>query len=566
MNPGSSREHNWLVRLLVPALCLAVLLAVLPYAAGYGEFRVTLLQELLLRWKDPTWQHGFLAPFIAGWLVWRRRSELAVLPVNGSAWGGVLVILSLLFYYAGYKANNYYFGALGVQVFVAGAVLWLWGREHGRKLFFPWLMLGFMWPLVFLEEGLAFRLRVLMVECVSLVLNVIQVDTIRDGTSLLSAPDAETGRALGELFSLKVDGPCSGMRSLFALLMVSAAFGYFAQRAWWRRLFLFACSFPLAVVANMVRIFLLLGGTVLFGQEFAIGTEENDVSTYHFMSGIVVYLVALAGLQLISRGMNRVLGEDRPLPVTAAGALPVSPPGGRLRPLLLAAGVAAVLVACHLAPAVSAGNEAGVVMRLPSGIGRFIGDEEQPDKVEKELLPADTQLVKMRYRTLSEPDKRDVANVTLVLSGAERRSIHRPEVCLNGQGWTLLESRIVPVKMGEGGTLEVKDLLIERVVVGKDGTRRSLRAHYVYWFVGTDVTTPHNSTRVWLSSWDNIVRNVNHRWAYPSVSAWVTENFDPDETGQRKRGSQETMDLITGLVQELAPRFQKSFMKPGENH
>ncbi len=139
-------------------------------------------------------------------------------------------------------------------------------------------------------------------------------------------------------------------------------------------------------------------------------------------------------------------------------------------------------------------------------------------------------------------------------------------MCLDGQGWTLIQSRVVPVEISPGQVLQVKDLLIERMWMASDGTRRPLRAHYVYWFVGADVSTPHNATRVWLSSWDNIVRNVNHRWAYPSVSAWVTENFDPDETGQRKRGSQETMDLITGLVQELAPRFQKSFMKPGENH
>lgn len=553
------KSHRWPLALI--GLALSFLIFWQPYAAGYGDFRFTLWQELVIRWKDPTWQHGFLAPFIAGWLVWRQREALASLAVKGSFWGLLIMVLSMLFYYAGYKANNYYPGAFAIQTFVAGAVLWFWGWEHAKRLFFAWLMLAFMWPMVFLEESVGYRLRVLMVEGASLVLNTLQVDTIRDGTSLLSAPDAENGRVMGQLFSLKVDGPCSGMRSLFALLMVSALFGYFSQRALWRRLLLFAFSLPLAVVANMARIFILLGGSVLFGQDFAVGNDEQEVSTFHFVSGIAVYLVALAGLQLVALLMNRFFGPGgHPPTISAPLVQPKTPVFHWHRPVLLSLLVAGAIVGCRLASQVTAGNVAGVVMQLPTDIGRFVGDVEEPDKVEKELLPADTQIVKMRYRTLAEPESRDVASVTLVLAGAERRSIHRPEVCLDGQGWTLVESRIVPVEISPGQVLEVKDLLIERIWVAPDGSRKPLRAHYVYWFVGTDVTTPQNTTRVWLSSWDNVVRSVNHRWAYPSITAWVTENFDPVETGQRRRGSDETMEMITTLIRDLVPRFQKSYM------
>ena len=552
--------------MIVLAFVMVLLMAWQPYAAGYGSFRFTLWEELVIRWKTATWQHGFIAPFIAGWLVWRQRAQLAALPRQSSFWGLLIIVLSLLFYYAGFKANNYYFGAFGLQWLLAGVVLWFWGYAHAKRLFFAWLMLGFMWPLVFLEESVSFRLRVLMVESVSTVLNVLHIGTIRDGTALLSTPDLGSGRTMGELFSLKVDGPCSGMRSLFALLMVSALFGYFSQKAWWRRLFIFGCSIPLAIVANMVRIFILLGASVLFGQDFAVGNEEQEVSTFHFLSGIAVYLVALAGLQGIAWVMNRVGGVEK------KGALSLSkgetlPQSGRVwgagwRPLGLAVLVIATLAACRLAPEVSASSAAGVTMTLPERTGNYVGEPIPPDRVEQELLPADTEIVKMRYHTSQPPEKRDIAQVTLVLSGAERRSIHRPEVCLDGQGWTLLESHILPVEISPGRVLEVKDLLIERVWVSNDGSRKPVRAHYVYWFVGSDVTTPSNETRVWLSSWDNIVRNVNHRWAYPSVSAWVTEGLDPDETAQRQRSSEETLAMITALIRDLVPRFQKAYM-PG---
>lgn len=224
---------------------------------------------------------------------------------------------------------------------------------------------------------------------------------------------------------------------------------------------------------------------------------------------------------------------------------------------------ALTVLACRLAPEIRGGNEAGVVMRLPSGVGRFLGEAVEPDKVELELLPSDTQLAKMRYHTAAlRADRRDQADVTLVLAGAERRSIHRPEVCLQGQGWTLVASQVLPVEITPGRPLEVKDLLIEKPVQLKDGRRKTLRAHYVYWFVGTDVTTPSHFTRNWLSTWDSVFRNVNHRWAYPSVMAWVTDNFDPGELGQRQRGSAETLGMIEELIRNLVPRFQREFMLP----
>ena len=38
---------------------------------------------------------------------------------------------------------------------------------------------------------------------------------------------------------------------------------------------------------------------------FAVGNEEKEVSTFHFLSGIAVFLVALAGLHGVAWVMNR---------------------------------------------------------------------------------------------------------------------------------------------------------------------------------------------------------------------------------------------------------------------
>jgi hypothetical protein len=228
--------------------------------------------------------------------------------------------------------------------------------------------------------------------------------------------------------------------------------------------------------------------------------------------------------------------------------------------VVLVLAVAGVL-ACRLSPPLQQERGSGVVMRLPGGASRFIGEAGESSEAEKELLPDDTEIVRMKYRSADYgPGTQDQVEFTLVLAGAERRSIHRPEVCLAGQGWTLLNSETVPVEIQPGRVLRVRDLSIEKTIHLADGQPRLLRAHYVYWFVGTDVTTPSHLERIWLTSYDSVTRNVNHRWAYASALALVTENFTPEEIGQRIRGSSETLDMMKGLIRDLVPRFQRDFM------
>lgn len=296
----------WHFLLLAAAV---ILVAVLPYAAGYGPFKKTILQELLMRWKDPTWQHGALALPIAIFLLWRRRDEIAAVPSKPSNLGLPVILIALFFYYAGYRANIFYLGYGAIMLLIAGTAIWLAGVRKAFEGIFPWLMLGFTWPLIVLESNVAFEMRFLMIRLTSGILNFLDVPVIQEGTTLLSGP--AHGREAGALFSLNVEGPCSGMRSLFALMMVGALFSYHRQKGLWQRCFLFLMTFPLAILANMARILVLLGASTIFGQSFAIGDADKEVSTFHFLTGIVVFLVALAGLQGIAWLMDRLAKTER---------------------------------------------------------------------------------------------------------------------------------------------------------------------------------------------------------------------------------------------------------------
>ena len=216
---------------------------------------------------------------------------------------------------------------------------------------------------------------------------------------------------------------------------------------------------------------------------------------------------------------------------------------------------------CQISPQSKGGDEIGILADLPMVAGSFVGESEPPSERERSLLPSDTIIVKREYRTPGRSvGNRDLAHASLVIAGNDSRSIHRPEVCLDGQGWTITDSRVHEVKLLSGEVLRVRDLTIEREVLLGDGTKLPLRAHYVYWFVGADVSTPSNLDRQLISLRDSVFRNVNHRWAYPSVMARVTDNLTPQQSGERSRNDEDTVKMILSLIRSLAPHLQKGEM------
>ena len=190
--------------------------------------------------------------------------------------------------------------------------------------------------------------------------------------------------------------------------------------------------------------------------------------------------------------------------------------------------------------------ESGVNMTLPEQIGSFSGKIAEISESEKVILPADTQISKMLYTSLGG----EQINCQVVLSGGEKRSIHRPETCLPAQGWTKKTSETIPVKLDDGRTLEVMKLVISRPVEVQPGVRKELTSLFLYWFVGKDITTPHHWYRILHTDWDRVVHGVSHRWAYVIVSAPVLEGFVPGAKNQ-----EQTLEGLKKFIGEVAPEI-----------
>ena len=216
------------------------------------------------------------------------------------------------------------------------------------------------------------------------------------------------------------------------------------------------------------------------------------------------------------------------------------------RGLVIVLLAAVTVIACLWGTPPATKSEPGVVMELPGSLIGLWGSDQPISESEKVILPADTEFAKKIY---SDGMGNDI-HCQIVLAGAEKRSIHRPEVCLPAQGWTIKSGEVVPVKLADGRTLEVMKLTVVRPVTLNNGTQRDLTSVFCYWFIGKHATTPHHFVRVLKTNLDMLLHNTNHRWAYVIVNAPVLEGFVPGG-----KDLQQTTARVEAAIAELGPQI-----------
>jgi len=297
------RDRAVWVEVFVAVAVVIGLYGFIPYNFGFESKARSVFEMLQRFWTDPStadWHHGMIVPLISVGLILHRAKELEKVVIQPSGWGVLGVVAALALFWVGYKIDITIVGFLSLQMMIGGLILWLFGWEMMKAVAFPYAFLMFAYPFYFLDTIVAFPLRGLMCQMSQFFLNLVGVDTLRVGTALVSAPDYAKGLAQGQRFALDVATPCSGIRSLFALMMVSALYAHLTLQRGWQKWVLFLLSPALAVLGNFARMVMLTLGTILLGSAVAIGTEEHP-TTFHMAAGFFVFVVALGGMVGVSR-------------------------------------------------------------------------------------------------------------------------------------------------------------------------------------------------------------------------------------------------------------------------
>ena len=166
---------------------------------------------------------------------------------------------------------------LGVIVGVAGAFLACYGKEAWRAARFPLGFLLFAIPLPqAILEPLIRWLQYGSAAVVNLLFVLLRVPYVRDGLRFdLSA------------LSIEIAPECSGIRSSFALMVLTVVLSYIALHSTWRRLLLLAAVIPLVLVKNGIRIVTLCLLTIHVDPSFIDGS-------LHRRGGFVFFGIVLA--------------------------------------------------------------------------------------------------------------------------------------------------------------------------------------------------------------------------------------------------------------------------------
>jgi exosortase len=250
--------------------------------------------KLATDWSElPDFSHGRLIPFFALFLLWDNRTKFRKTPIAPN-WAGItLVLLGLFVLLLGRLGADLFFQRTSFVILLAGIVWTLLGKPMLRRSAFVLFVLLLAIPLpAILFNQITFPLQLLASRCASELLPLARVPVLQEG-NIIQLP----------VMSLEVAEACSGIRSLMSLFTVAVIYGYFLEKATWRRVGLALSALPIAVTANVARIF----GTGLCVQYW---DPEKAMGFFHEFSGWLMFLVSLGCLYVIHLAMLLIAGKE----------------------------------------------------------------------------------------------------------------------------------------------------------------------------------------------------------------------------------------------------------------
>ncbi len=465
---------------------LLTLVALVVLAAGaLGLLFQDGLDNMYSMWNEPEYNHGFMIPFVAVYLLWLRAREISAAELSGSWLGVGLLFVSLGLLFVGDRSAIFVLTQYG---FVLGiwALFYAGGGATGLRLMWvPLVYLLFMVPLPdFLTQKLTASLQLLSSEIGVAVIRAAGLSVFLEGNVI----------DLGA-YQLQVAEACSGMRYLFPLLSFGFLCAVLFRGRWWQRGLLLVATVPITILMNSFRIGVIGILVNYFGIEQAEGFLHDFEGWVIFMACIgVLFTMIWIFARMERRPFLEIFGLDIP----AVGDL--TQLISSLRPnRTMLAGIAVVVVAATVSLTVSRPPimlpERSSLATFPMRVGEFDGRESTIDQVYLDQLRV-TDYLMGKYLRPTDPAPVEMW-VAYYDSQAKGASVHSPQACLPGGGWRIdnFSQRDVPNILPDGGALRVN-----RVEIAL-GDQRQL---VYYWFAQRGRIVTNEYLVKWFIFWDGL--------------------------------------------------------------
>jgi exosortase len=224
---------------------------------------------------------GLLVPFLAGYILWSRRHDLAQYNIRPCLWGilgfaaaEAIRFFGLFFMYGSVER-------LSIVLSVAALVLLLFGWQIFKKLIpvLLFLLLMLPWPNR-VQAAISVPLQQWSTSSAVFCLEMIGYAVVREGNII------HIGSA-----TVAVAEACNGLRMITAFITISGLVVLLISRTWWEKLIIFISSFPVALLCNTVRLTITaIAFTVLSGERWE--TIFHDAGGYAMMPLALGLIVA----------------------------------------------------------------------------------------------------------------------------------------------------------------------------------------------------------------------------------------------------------------------------------
>ena len=236
--------------------------------------------------SESYYSHGFLVPFVTGYLIWRQRDRLRD-EDPGLSWLGLAVLAVALLIHV-FGTIIYVFSVSGFSIFllILGLSLFLYGKRITRIILFPLVFTIFMFPLPSAFIGvISFPLKLFVAKSGAWIAGLMGIPVYLEGF-YISIPAG----------SLLVGNPCSGLRSLITFLALGSILAYLSPLPRWRRGLILVLSVPVAIVSNVIRVPVLITISHYWSLEAAM-----PGGFWHDASGIMVFIIGFVLLVFFTR-------------------------------------------------------------------------------------------------------------------------------------------------------------------------------------------------------------------------------------------------------------------------
>lgn len=484
-------------------------------AMVYG-FRLLIFQHAPSVFSTPEedMSYAWYVPLFSLYVVWVERAKILAAARRGEpSYAGLFCMIPCLAVgFLGARGLQVRFEILSFALLLVTLPWALWGREMASRLLFPALFLFFCIPLATFLDVITVHLRLLASGTAYEILRGFGADVIRRGTMIA---------ALDGSFEIDVAEPCSGLRSIFALMALTAGYAYFNQPTWLRRGLLFASSVPIAMLGNVARILSICLVANYASADFATGF-------YHDYSGYVVFIVAILLMLATGDAINRIAARISRCkagrkPVVAAESAAAAET--RRCAAIRAAPAFAAFALLVFTMIRQAETPPVVVAEAPDArlgeIAPYESEELEPSLAETTILPKDTTIRKRLYKA----GDGEWFQATIVIGGKGKSSIHRPELCLPAQGNLMTDPHTLEIDGSQWRVLTVSS--------------PSSRVSFAYTFFNQEgYKTASHVKRIFRDTWDRTVHNRIDRWVMVTVCA-----------------SSEGDEAISAIIRKLLPQL-----------